>query len=496
MSEPATKTPHPARRTVVIAGASGFVGSALREALDPTFRVVGISRRGAGPGRADAWRQADLYDLGACEAALEGCDVAVYLVHSMMPSARLTQGGFEDLDLLLADNFARAAKKNGVQQIVYLGGLVPQETRAGLSPHLASRLEVEEVLGQHGVPVTALRAGIVVGPGGSSLEIMTNLVRRLPVVPCPPWTEAQSWPVSLRDAVRALCKVIGDADARGEVYDIAGPERLRYRDMFSQTAEVLGLKRPLLPFPAVDPTLMAIAATVLSGMPYSLVAPLVRSLGHDMAARDNALLRWLHEDGDTFVAALRASLDADGALKKRSRVAGAAAERTRLRAERVVRSLQRLPLPAGRSAQWVAKEYARWLPTAPLPGLTVREEDGLLHLGLAGLDAPLLSLHLLPEEATGPGMAAYEITGGLLVRAGGDRAGRFEFREVLEGEHVLTSVQDFRPNLPIVVYRFTQALVHLWLVTTFGWHLGGLAVQTPREAGSGFADFVRRQRAA
>ncbi|HJL27639.1 MAG TPA: NAD(P)H-binding protein [Polyangiaceae bacterium LLY-WYZ-15_(1-7)] len=146
------------RPTLALAGASGFVGSALRRALADEYRLVGLSRR---PRRSPdtEWRVCDLYSLLDVEQALAGCDVALYLVHSMLPSARLTQGSFADLDLVLADNFARAAAKAGVKHIVYLGGLVPDLPEAELSAHLRSRLEVERALGAHGVPVTALRAG-------------------------------------------------------------------------------------------------------------------------------------------------------------------------------------------------------------------------------------------------------------------------------------------------------------------------------------------------
>ena len=165
----------PERKTIVIAGATGFVGRALAPALAPTARVIGLSRGARTPDSVYAeWRACDLFSLLDAEHALEGADVAFYLVHSMMPSAHLTQGHFRDLDLVCADNFARAAKSRGVRQIIYLGGLVPEG--GALSPHLESRLEVERALGAYGVPVTSLRAGLVIGAGGSSFAMLQRAV--------------------------------------------------------------------------------------------------------------------------------------------------------------------------------------------------------------------------------------------------------------------------------------------------------------------------------
>ena len=163
--------------TVAITGANGFVGRALIEALGDRFHIVGLTRGipGAAQRKSDdniEWRSCDLYSMLDAEEGLKGVDYAFYLVHSMMPSARLTPAKFEDLDLLLADNFARAAEKNGVKQIVFLGGITPQTSE--LSAHLRSRLEVELALGSRSTPVTAIRAGLIVGPGGSSFTIDTQ----------------------------------------------------------------------------------------------------------------------------------------------------------------------------------------------------------------------------------------------------------------------------------------------------------------------------------
>jgi len=191
--------------TVVIAGATGFIGRWFIERFHQSFHIIALSRSemlpGPDYGKAE-WRKVELYSLSSTEAALSGADYAVYLVHSMMPTTRLHQGDFEDTDLLLADNFGRAARANGVKQILFMGGLLPQhESISELSRHLRSRWEVERTLGSAGVPVTALRAGIIVGAEGSSFQMIRKLVERLPVLICPTWCQSATQPVELDDAL-------------------------------------------------------------------------------------------------------------------------------------------------------------------------------------------------------------------------------------------------------------------------------------------------------
>ena len=161
-----TTDPSTEKQTVAIAGASGFVGSQLIPTLTPEHRVIGLARSPRPSGGDVSWRACDLFSSTSTHAALAGVDIAVYLVHSMMPSSRLFQGNFYDTDLLLADNFAKACAHAGVKHILYLGGLSPDT--GFVSKHLESRLEVEGVLQSSGIPVTCLRAGMVYAPGVSS----------------------------------------------------------------------------------------------------------------------------------------------------------------------------------------------------------------------------------------------------------------------------------------------------------------------------------------
>jgi len=172
--------------TIAIAGATGFIGRWFIDRYKHKYHIVALSRKIMKPTEEDSveWRVLDMYSLSSTTAALKGADYALYLVHSMQPSTRLNQGSFEDTDLLLADNFARAAEANGLKQIIFLGGILPDKGEQ-FSRHLRSRHEVEQTLRAKSVPLTSLRAGIIVGPGGSSFRIVEKLVNRLPVMISP-----------------------------------------------------------------------------------------------------------------------------------------------------------------------------------------------------------------------------------------------------------------------------------------------------------------------
>jgi len=154
----------------------------------------------------------------------------------MLPSAHLTQGVFQDFDLICADNFARAAARAGVRQIVYLGGLIPDDP--ALSVHLRSRLEVERTLAGRGVPVAALRAGVIIGPGGSSYRMFRTLVERVPVIACPPWSRNLTEPIALDDVLALLAYCLEHPASRSHSWDIGSGDVMRYRQLLERTAKL------------------------------------------------------------------------------------------------------------------------------------------------------------------------------------------------------------------------------------------------------------------
>ncbi|MEM1127015.1 MAG: NAD-dependent epimerase/dehydratase family protein [Bacteroidota bacterium] len=460
--------------TLAIAGATGFVGQSIIPSLSKRFRLLGLTRsktRGSRPDETGhiEWRRCDLFSLLQLEETLHDADVAIYLVHSMLPSSRLTQGHFADLDLLMADNFGRAARTCGVQQIIYLGGLLPKDTH-DLSPHLRSRWEVEQALGAHGVPVTSLRAGLVVGPGGSSLKMLVNLVKRLPAMALPKWTSSQMQPIAIQDVVRAFHHVIGQEAFYGRPFDIGGPEVMTYAHMLRRTARILGVDRPSVGLPVFSPRLSRLWISMISGSPQTLVGPLIESLRHEMVVEPNPLQAWLEPHTTGFDDALRQSLNETGELRPNPRAYLRVTDDAAIREAQYVRSIQRLPLPRGRTAQWAAYEYLRWLPRFLNPFLRATvSADGVCAIYLKPLDQPLLVLSLSSDRSHADRPLFY-ITGGLLVDASSDH-GRLEFREVLDGSALMAGIHDFRPRLPWHLYNATQALLHLWVMRSFGIHL-------------------------
>lgn len=473
------------RATVAIAGATGFVGRALAGSLVADYKVVGLSR--VPPARSDPipaapeepveWRRCDLFSLLQAEKALAGAQSAFYLVHSMLSSARLTQGSFQDMDLVCADNFARAVAKAGVGQIVYLGGLIPDAP--GLSRHLQSRLEVEATLGSRGVPVTALRAGIIIGPGGSSYRIFRTLVERVPVIPCPSWTRSLTQPVALDDVLKLLRYCLEHPSPRSRSFDIGSPDVMSYRKLLERTARRLGLERVFVGVPAAGTFWFSRWLSLVSGAPQALVAPLLESVKHSMVCRDRRLQEEAEVPGIPFDVAVRAALAREKAMRRLDlppSAPGRGSWRALYRCD--VRSVQRMVLPPGKSARWAAERYSCWLPRIFCTFLRA-EADSLRNVRFRLLfpRVTLLELAFARDRSQETDRQVFYITGGLLARRIVRPTGRprLEFREVLGGAALLVAIHDYRPTLPWPLYNATQALVHLWVMRGFARHLSGVA---------------------
>ncbi len=458
---------------IAIAGASGFVGQLLQEDLRDKFDLIALGRSGPAPsqlvqaiGHQSVWRSCDLFSLLQVEKALEGADVGIYLVHSMLPSATLTQSTFEDSDLLLADNFGRAAKKVGLKRIIYLGGLIPSGPE--LSQHLRSRQEVEQALGRYGIPVTTLRAGLILGPQGSSFQMLYLLVKRLPMMLCPRWTRTLTQCVAASDVVELIRFCLQDERTVGGTYDLGSPEVLSYRQLMATLAEEMGLKRKMFSVPFFSPGLSRLWVQLITGGSRNLVAPLVESLRHEMVVRDPTLLRLYGRPLVGVREALRRCL-----VKITPTLRSSTRNRQKqLRGLSEVRSIQRLPKPAGKSAAWVAEEYFRWLPRFLKPWILVYSgsESGTWIFRLAFLNVPLLILSHSLDRST-PDRQLFYIRGGLLAKSQQSPNARLEFREALNREVSLAAIHEFRPALPWMIYKYTQAVLHLWVMRSFRRHL-------------------------
>ena len=462
---------------VAIAGASGFVGRALVDALCVQHDVIALGRSvpTASSRQTVEYRRCDLYDADQATAALDGATVGVYLVHSMLPSARLVQASFADLDLMCADNFARAAHKAGVSHTVYLGGIVPEDP-GELSEHLRSREEVERVLASYGARVTSLRAGMVIGAGGSSFNILLRLAQRLPWMIIPRWGSMRTQPIGLEDVVRLLTYAVEHPEFGAGAYDVGAPSILSYAEMLRETGRLLGQDIRILRLPFNVPVISLLWVSFITGTSLDLVLPLVESLKHEMvAARGLELQRAAGFEAKPFETLVKESLRAESkpSASAPQSVPAFAASKPGSSTNRVV-SLQRFPNPQRLSARQVAEAYFEWLPAALKPLLRVTARESLVcAFSIAGWPRPLLELSLDSNVST-EDRTVYRISGGDLANRSSLGKGTLEFRTVLDGSEVLAIVFNFEPRLPWLVYKFTQAVAHLLVMRAFGRYLATL----------------------
>ena len=269
--------------TVLVTGATGFIGRRLVPALiDAGHDVRAMTRRPEaydGPGEAVG---ADVSDRASLDEALRDVDVAIYLVHS------LDDPDFERKDAEAARTFSAAAAAAGVEQIVYMGGLGDDDD--DLSAHLRSRREVEHLLGQDGVPVTVLRAAIVVGHGGISWEITRQLVKNLPAMVVPKWVHTRTQPIALDDVVRYIVGVVGEEQAMGRVFEIGGTEQLTYLEMMRVAAESMnGRAIPIITVPVLTPRLSSYWLALVTDVDATTGRNLIDSMSHEVVVTDTSI---------------------------------------------------------------------------------------------------------------------------------------------------------------------------------------------------------------
>lgn len=267
---------------VLVAGSTGFIGRRLCPQLAESGHTVRAMTR-----HPDTYRGAgtpvgaDVADRTSLEAALSGCDSAYYLVHS------LAEADFERRDAAAARNFAQAAAGAGVRRIIYLGGLGDDSDH--LSAHLRSRRQVETLLGEAGVPVTTLRAGIIVGHGGISWEITRQLVEHLPAMITPRWVRTRTQPIAVDDVIRYLAGVLDDPRATGRTYEIGGPDVLAYLDMLRRVARIQGRPTPIVPVPLLSPRLSSRWLALVTDVDVQTGRSLVDSMVNEVVVHDTAI---------------------------------------------------------------------------------------------------------------------------------------------------------------------------------------------------------------
>lgn len=279
---------------IFVTGATGYIGGRLAPRLLDAGHAIRCLTRDPRKLERRPWRShprvqvvaGDMSDEAELIEQLRGCRAAYYLVHSMIVSG----DDYAARDRELADRFARAASKAGVERIIYLGGL--GELGDDLSRHLSSRREVERVLAAAGVPVTTLRAAMIIGSGSASFEILRYLVERLPVMVTPRWVRTESQPVAIRDVLHWLIACLDAPDTVGRVIEIGGPDVLDYRQLMRIMQEELGLPRRLvIPVPVLTPKLSSLWIGLITPVSPAIGRPLAEGLRNRVVVTDDAAQR-------------------------------------------------------------------------------------------------------------------------------------------------------------------------------------------------------------
>jgi uncharacterized protein YbjT (DUF2867 family) len=282
-----------ASRTALVTGATGYVGGRLvRELLEAGFEVRILARR---PEKVldSPWAdqvtviQGNAHSSEDLKRAMEGSDLAYFLVHSLQQGAALEQSEAE-----LALVFAESARAACVGRIIYLGGLAPQIPEASMSPHMRSRVRVGQILAESGIPTIEFRASVIIGSGSASFEMLRYLTERLPAMITPRWVHTRTQPIAIRDVLRYLVLAADIPLDVSRVFEIGGPEVLSYEEMMQRYAAAAGLKkRIILPINVLTPELSSHWVSVVTPVPRAIARPRVQSLLRDLSGCTlNALL--------------------------------------------------------------------------------------------------------------------------------------------------------------------------------------------------------------
>ncbi len=302
---------HPVRSPLgyrLVFGASGYIGSHLVPHLVSQGLPVRATSRNVEVIEGRGWQdvvlaEADALEPKSLDSVLADVEIAYYLVHSMAAGKN-----FPELDATAARNFADAAKRQGVKRIVYLGGLVPESPK---SKHLRSRQETGDILRAGSVPVTEIRAGMIIGPGSAAWEVIRDLVNHVPIMITPRWVSSRSTPIALSNLLRYLAEAPLLDETAGGIYDVGGADELTYADIMRQYAELVGKSPRIIPVRVLTPRLSSYWLRLVTSVPTNIARALIDGLSQDVVVEDDRLASLVPQRLLGFREAAVAALEAD-----------------------------------------------------------------------------------------------------------------------------------------------------------------------------------------